>query len=180
MISVPVQATSRRAEPTSLFPSAPAFCNPLSRSAAPVSRTTPTQLGSTATPKNNGHREGGKLREPIPERNRDMMQHRPRRNLAEPPIHGSHPPSQTVRLKWKDVVPLVEQLAFYFQTANQSRQPEALLFSELAKLPPHLLGASTNTRANRGQNLAALRHLFTRTLSGAERQHSEISAKTKA
>jgi hypothetical protein len=93
---------------------------------------------------------------------------------------AGHPPSQTVRLKWKDVVPLVEQLASYFQTANQSRQPEALLFPELAKLPPHLLGASTNTRANRGQNLAALRRLFTRALSGAERQHSEISAKTEA
>ena len=79
-----------------------------------------------------------------------------------------HPPRQTVRLKWKDVVPLIEQLAFYFSTANQSRQPDALLFPGLAKLPPHLLGASTNTRANPRQNLAALHHLFTRALSAAE------------
>src|ERR1035441_9467138 len=102
MISVPVQASSRRAEPTSLFPSAPAFCNPLGRSAAPVSRTTPTQLGSTATPKNNGHREGGKLREPIPERNRDMKDLLRQGTLAEQPMHGSHPmlaPMNQARLR---------------------------------------------------------------------------------
>src|ERR1039457_1867720 len=69
-----------------------------------------------------------------------------------------HPPRQTVRLKWKDVVPLVEQLSSYFRTANQSRQPDALLFPGLAKLPPHLLGASTKPRGNRRQSLTALRH----------------------
>jgi hypothetical protein len=79
-----------------------------------------------------------------------------------------HPPRQTVRLKWKDVVPLIEQLAFYFSTANQSRQPDALLFPGLAKLPPHLLGASTKAKANPRQSLAALHHLFTRALSAAE------------
>ena len=78
-----------------------------------------------------------------------------------------HPPRQTVRLKWKDVVPLIEQLAFYFSTANQSRQPDALLFPGLAKLPP-LLGASTKAKANPRQSLAALHHLFTRALSAAE------------
>ena len=79
-----------------------------------------------------------------------------------------HPPIQTVRLKWKDVVPLVEQLAFYFQTANQSRQPEALLFPELAKLPPHLLGAAGNARAGRRRSMGALHRLCTRLLSAAE------------
>ena len=79
-----------------------------------------------------------------------------------------HPPRQTVRLEWNDVVPLVEQLAFYFSTANQSRQPDAPLFPGLAKLPPHLLGASTKAKANSRQNLAALHHLFTRALSAAE------------
>lgn len=80
----------------------------------------------------------------------------------------AHPPSQTVRLKLKDVVPLIEQLAFYCSTANQSRQPDAPLFPGLAKLPPHLLGASTKAKANPRQNLAALHHLLTRALSAAE------------
>jgi len=75
-----------------------------------------------------------------------------------------HPPRQTVGLKWKDVVPLVEQLSFYFSTANQSRQPDALLFPGLAKLPPHLLDGSTKPRGNRRQSMTALRHLFTQTL----------------
>ena len=79
-----------------------------------------------------------------------------------------HSPRQTVRLKWKDVVPLVEQLSFYFSTANQSRQPNALLFPGLAKLPPHLLGASTKILSNRSQSLTALRQLFTQTFSEAE------------
>jgi hypothetical protein len=79
-----------------------------------------------------------------------------------------HSPRQTVRLKWNDVVPLIEQLSSYFITANQSRQPDALLFPGLAKLPPHLLGASTKTKANPRQSLTALRHLFTRALSAAE------------
>jgi hypothetical protein len=74
-----------------------------------------------------------------------------------------HPPRQTVGLKWKDVVPLVEQLSFYFSTTNQSRQPDALLFPGLAKLPPHLLDGSTKPRGNRRQSLTALRHLFTQT-----------------
>ena len=79
-----------------------------------------------------------------------------------------HPPRQTMRLKWKDVVPLVEQLSFYFSTASQSRQPDALLFPGLAKLPPHLLGASSKILSNRSRSLATLRQLFTRTLSAAE------------
>ena len=79
-----------------------------------------------------------------------------------------HPPRQTVGLKWKDVVPFVEQLSFYFSTANQSRQPDALLFPGLAKLPPHLLGASSKILSNRRQSLNTLRHLFTQTLSAAE------------
>jgi hypothetical protein len=79
-----------------------------------------------------------------------------------------HPPRQTVRLTWKDVVPLVEQLSFYFSTANQSRQRDALLFPGLAELPPHLLSASTKPRGNRRQSLTALRQLFTQTFSEVE------------
>lgn len=79
-----------------------------------------------------------------------------------------HPPRELVSLKWKDVVPLVEQLSSYFSTANQSRQPDALLFPGMAVLPPHLLGASGKARMHRRRSLAAANRLFTRAFHVAE------------
>lgn len=79
-----------------------------------------------------------------------------------------HPPRELVRLKWQDVVPLVEQLSYYFSTANQSRQPDALLFPGMAMLPPHLLGASGEARTHRRRSLAAAHRLFTRAFRMAE------------
>ena len=79
-----------------------------------------------------------------------------------------HPPRELVRLKWGQVVPLVEQLSFYFSAANQSRQPDALLFPGIAMLPPHLLGASGKAQIHGRRSLAAAHRLFTRALRAAE------------
>jgi hypothetical protein len=79
-----------------------------------------------------------------------------------------HPPRELVRLKWKDVVPLVEQLSSYFSTANQSRQPDALLFPGMAMLPRHLLGTSGGARIRRFRSMATAYWLFTRALRAAE------------